>query len=149
MPPDDCLVCDELAGTVDVPGGLLWEEETAAAFHLPPLPGRGDPYLGHLLVVARRHAPGLGDLTPDEAAAVGRGAAALARALTEAAGATWVHSAVAGRAVPHLHLHLLPRYAHTPDDVAWHAVDSWPGARRGDAGEIAALADRLRASLAQ
>ena len=53
------LVCDELTGEVAVPGGLaLPEHELAVAFHVPPLPDRRDPYLGHLLVVTRRHAPG-------------------------------------------------------------------------------------------
>ena len=33
----DCLVCRELTGDVDVPGGFLWEDEVAVAFHLPPL----------------------------------------------------------------------------------------------------------------
>jgi histidine triad (HIT) family protein len=50
--------------------------------------------------------------------------------------------------VPHFHLHLLPRYPETPPDVPWHAVDEWDGARHGCAEEIAALAERLRASLA-
>ena len=68
----DCLVCRELSGDVPVPGGMLVDEEHALAFHVPPLPGRGDPYLGHL--------------------------------------------------------------------------DEWDGARHGGAGEVAAFAERLRAS---
>ena len=139
----DCLVCQEIAGDVHVPGGLLWEEELAVAFHVPPLPGRGDPYLGHLLVVTRRHAAGLSDLTEAEGAAVGRGAVKLASALV-AAGATQVHSGVAGAHATHFHLHLLPRYDDTPPDVPWHAVDDWPGARHAGASEIEELADRLR-----
>lgn len=143
----DCLVCAELSGAVVVPGGLLWEEARALAFHVPPLPARGDPYLGHILVVTRRHVASLADLSADEAAAVGRGAAALARALVDAAGATWVHAAVAGLDVPHFHQHLLPRYAVTPAGVPWHALDDWDGARRGDAGEITELAGRVRSAL--
>ena len=67
----DCLVCGELAGDVALPGGLVWEADLAAAFHVPPLPGRGEPYLGHVLVVTRRHVAGLGDLSEEEGAAVG------------------------------------------------------------------------------
>lgn len=144
----DCLVCAEIAGAVEVPGGLLWEEEAAVAFHVPPLPSRGDPYLGHLLVVPRRHVAGLGDLSTDEASAIGRGASALSRALMRAADVTWVHAGVAGLGTPHVHLHLLPRYAGTPDDVPWHSVDDWDGARRGGAGELADLAARLKSELA-
>ena len=47
----DCLVCGEISGGVAVPGGFVWEDELAVAVRVPPLPARGDPYLGHLLVV--------------------------------------------------------------------------------------------------
>jgi histidine triad (HIT) family protein len=143
----DCLVCGEISGQVAVPGGLLWEDEHAVAFHVPPLPARGDPYLGHLLVVTRRHVAGLADLSGDEAAAVGRGASLLARALIAGGGATWVHAGVAGTHAPHFHQHLLPRYAETPPEVPWHAVDAWEGSRHGGAGDVAELAGRIRASL--
>jgi histidine triad (HIT) family protein len=114
-----CLVCRELRGDVTVPGGFLLEDASAAAFHYPPLEEEGNPrpYLGHLLVVTRRHVARFGELTADESATVGRMAARLARALTEAGGAEWVYSAVVGMAVPHFPLHLLPRYPGTPRDV--------------------------------
>jgi diadenosine tetraphosphate (Ap4A) HIT family hydrolase len=144
-----CLVCDELEGRIDVPGGLVWSAQDAVGFHMPPLPERGAPapYLGHLLVVVRRHVAGVGDLTDAEAAAVGVATTRLAAVLAAAAGAVRVHTAVVGTGTPHFHQHLLPRYADTPADVPWHAVDEWEGARRGGAAQIAELADRLRAAL--
>lgn len=143
----DCLVCKELQGDIAVPGGFIWESEAVVAYHMPPL-DKNDlrPYLGHLQIVARRHVARLGDLTDDESASVGRAAATLARALTDAGGAEWVYSAVIGTGVPHFHLHLLPRYPGTPREVPWHALDSWEGARRGGADDIAELAGRLRLS---
>jgi histidine triad (HIT) family protein len=145
----ECLVCRELRGDVEVPGGFLLEDAAAVAFHYPPLKEEGNPrsYLGHLLVVTRRHVACLGELTDDESATVGRMAAQLARALTEAGGAEWVYSAVVGNAVPHFHLHLLPRYPGTPRDIPWHSVDEWKGARHGGAHEIAELVARLQTSL--
>jgi diadenosine tetraphosphate (Ap4A) HIT family hydrolase len=145
----DCLVCRELGGDVELPGGLVYEDTEVAAFHVPPLPelGRPAPYLGHLLVVTRRHAPSLADLDDDEAAAVGRVTARLARVLTDVAGAERVFSAVVGTGIPHFHQHLLPRYPDTPPDVPWHSVDDWEGAPRGDADSIAELASRLRSGL--
>jgi hypothetical protein len=41
---------------------------------------------------------------------------------------------------------VLPRYAETPQDVPWHAVDECDGARRGGAAEITELVARLRAA---
>jgi histidine triad (HIT) family protein len=146
---DGCLVCRELRGDVPVPGGFIWEDGETAAFHVPPLAEIGNPrpYLGHLLIVTRRHAPGLADLTDAESAAVGRAAARLARALVEKGGAERVHSAVVGMGVPHFHLHLLPRYPGTPRRVAWHAVDEWEGGAHGGAAEIAVRAELLRSAV--
>jgi diadenosine tetraphosphate (Ap4A) HIT family hydrolase len=92
----------------------------------------------------RRHVARFGELTDDESAAVGRAAARLARALTEAGGAEWVYSAVIGSGVPHFHLHLFPRYPGTPREVAWYEVDEWEGAPHGGAEEIAVLVGHLR-----
>jgi diadenosine tetraphosphate (Ap4A) HIT family hydrolase len=145
----DCLVCRELNGEVPLPGGFVYEDEQVAAFHVPPLPelGRPEPYLGHLLVVTRRHTPSLAELNDAESAAVGRAAARLAHALEDAGGAERVFSATVGTGIPHFHLHLLPRYPETPTDVAWHSLDEWDGARRGDPESIAELASRLQASI--
>ncbi len=146
----DCLVCRELRGDVPVPGGFLWHDGSVTAFHVPPLeePGSPDPYLGHLLVVTRRHVARLGELTDEEGAAVGRAATRLSLALTEAGGAEWVYSAVIGTNSPHFHLHLLPRYPGTPSEVAWHAVDEWEGGRHGGAN-LAGLNHSSRAGVMQ
>src|SRR6266516_5261473 len=50
----DCLVCREVAGEIGIPGGLLWEDDNAVAFHLPPMDDNPRPYLGHCMVVTRR-----------------------------------------------------------------------------------------------
>ena len=147
---DDCLVCREITGHINVPGGLVLENEVLAAFHHPPLTsvtGTTRPYLGHLLIVTKRHVAALGSLTGDESAAVGRAASRLSLALTNAAGADWVYAAVIGTAVPHFHLHLLPRYPGTPEEVPWYEVDEWEGGLHGDASEIGELATRIRDSL--
>jgi diadenosine tetraphosphate (Ap4A) HIT family hydrolase len=145
----DCLICRELRGNIAIPGGLIWQDEAAAAFHAPPLEEQRipRPYLGHLMVVTRRHVGRLGDLDDAEAASVGRISARLARALTNAAGADWVYSAVIGTGEPHFHLHLLPRYPGTPPEVAWYAVDEWEGGRHGAAQEVAEFIDGLRSAL--
>jgi diadenosine tetraphosphate (Ap4A) HIT family hydrolase len=144
---NECLVCREIRGDIPIPGGFLANEELTVGFHMPPLDEVGNqrPYLGHLLIVTRRHVARFADLTEDEGAAVGRMAARLARTLCEAGGAEWVYSAVIGTGMPHFHLHLLPRYPETPHEVRWYAVDEWEGGRHGGADEIAAFVARLRA----
>ncbi len=126
-------------------GGFVYADELVAAFHVVSVERPEEPaYLGHLLVVTRRHVPRLGDLTDDEAAAVGVAATRVAGSLVEKGGADWVFSAVIGTGVPHFHYHLVARYPETPRELQWHQVDEWDGARRGGPEEIAAFVEQLR-----
>ena len=63
-------------------------------------------------------------------------------------GAEHVYVAVLGHHVPHLHVHLVPRYPGTPHEY-WSPlmVDEWPGARRGDTDDVATVGDRIRGAL--
>lgn len=138
-----CVVCDEVAGSVPVPGGFLHDDESSVGFHAPPAPGNQSPYLGHLMVVPRRHVASWSGLDDGEAAAVSAGIRDLT-GLLESAGAERVYVAVIGTHVNHLHVHLLPRWPGTPREVPWHSVDEWKGARHGDADAVAATVARLR-----
>ena len=144
MTGDGCLVCREVAGEVELPGGPLSENDLVVVMHMPPLPDRPSPYLGHLQVVPRRHVPGLDGLTDAEAAALGLAVARASRALRAREGVERIYSAVIGHGVDHLHVHLFPRYAGTPQDVPWFAVDDWEGGPHGGAPEIAAFVADLR-----
>jgi diadenosine tetraphosphate (Ap4A) HIT family hydrolase len=139
-------MCDEVNGRLEIPGGLLTEDELAIGFHAPPIVGNEQPYLGHLLILPRRHVASWGDLDQHESASVGRFVQRLTAAL-ERVGAKRVYVAVIGDAAAHLHVHLLPRYPETPADVPWHAVNHWDGARRGGPEAITALVGELRAAL--
>ena len=138
----DCLVCREVAGEVELQGGFLLEDEDAVAFHVPPTEKTPQPYLGHCLVVTRRHVDHLGDLTEPEATAVALAARALARAL-RAEGAERVHVAVIGTGSDHFHQHLFPRYPGVPAGTTWTALDELPDAPHGGTDEIADFAARL------
>jgi len=142
----DCLVCQEVAAQYPVPGGLLWEDELAVAFHIPPIEGNERPYLGHLLVVTRRHVDHLGDLTDPEAASVHRASRQLGAAL-RAEGAERVHVAVIGLGMEHFHQHLYPRYPGVPEGTNWMGVGELQDAPHGGAAEIEKLGARLRQRL--
>jgi diadenosine tetraphosphate (Ap4A) HIT family hydrolase len=86
---------------------------------------------------------------PDaEARSVGWWCMRASRALRDVARAEHVYAAVIGDGVPHLHVHLLPRFAGTPREYWGIDVDEWPQARRGTAAEIVALGHELRGYLA-
>jgi histidine triad (HIT) family protein len=141
---DDCFVCRKHRGEEPVPGGPLYEDDLVYASHVYHAENP-TPYLGHLIVEPKRHAPGLADLTDEEGQAVGMLAARASRALY-AEGAEWVYALVLGHHIPHLHLHLVPRYPGTPEEYRDPMrIDEWEGAKHGGPEQVADLADRLRA----
>lgn len=151
--PAECFVCCKHRDRGSLlPGGPVGEDDLIMVSHLSPdAPGRsGRPvYLGYLFVEPRRHAPGMADLTDAEARAAGWWCTQASRALREVAGAEHVYAAVIGDGVPHLHVHLIPRYPGTPREYWWDRVDEWPDARRGLGPEITVLVHDLRAYLCQ
>ncbi len=147
----ECFVCRKHReqGAL-LPGGPVGEDDMIIVSHLAPqAPGlEGRPvYLGHLFVEPRRHALGLADLTDSEARAVGWWCTHASRALRDVTGAEHAYAAVIGDGVPHVHVHLLPRYPGTPREYWWERVDEWPDARRGGEPEIASLVHDLHAYL--
>lgn len=150
----ECFVCRKHRDRGSLlPGGPVAEDELVLVSHIvtPDVLGSdgATAYLGHLFVEPLRHAPGLADLTDAEAQRVGLWCTRASRALREAAGAEHVYAAVIGDGVPHVHVHLLPRFPGTPREYWWTRVDEWPQARRGTAAEIEALVRKLRSYLAK
>ena len=143
---DECDVCSEVAGRIELPGGLLWESKLVVAFHVPPLLDP-EPLMGHLLITVRRHADTWADLMPAEAAEVGVAAAALAGPLRQTTGAERIYSAVIGHHSAHFHLHVFPRYPGTPDELVFTDADRWEGAPKGGANQIEAFVQKLRSTM--
>jgi histidine triad (HIT) family protein len=150
----DCFVCRKHRdrGAL-LPGGPVAEDELVLVSHVvpPDVLGREGTtaYLGQLFVEPRRHAPGLPDLTDAEARSVGWWCTRASRALRDVSGAEHVYAAVFGDDVPHLHVHLLPRFPGTPREYWGARVNRWPQARRGTAAEIGVLVRELRGYLAE
>jgi diadenosine tetraphosphate (Ap4A) HIT family hydrolase len=143
----DCLICDQLASVDGLPGGALIDDDLVVGYHLPPIDRFPRQYLGRVLLVTRRHVDHLGDLTADEAMAVGRGARIVAAAMRNLDEVTRVHVAVIGLHVPHFHMHLIARYDWVPPDADWNRLHEHPKARLGGDVEIRAFVERLRPHL--
>ncbi|HKW23164.1 MAG TPA: HIT family protein [Ktedonobacterales bacterium] len=141
-----CLFCDVQQGNSPVVGGPVYEDDHVYAYHWDE---EGSGYLGHLVLITRRHAPDFAALTPAEAQAVGLLIARLSSALKVCTGVEKVYTVFYGEVTPHLHVHLTARYREAPPEyLRWRAED-WPDAPRGDADAIAALCQRLREFLAE
>lgn len=148
FPPQEgtgCIVCDKQRGEIQVAGGAIYEDELVYCSHAHIAPEESTVYLGWLVVETRRHIPGLADITDLEGQALGLLIARLSRALKTLQQAEHVYAFVMGHGVPHLHIHLLPRYPGTPREYWGVSIDEWPGAPRGGPSEIEMLCARIRA----
>lgn len=72
--------------------------------------GDGSPIKGSCALFLKRHAVELYELSPEEAAAFMRDAQRASRAVHEATGAVKMNYEIHGNTIPHLHMHLFPRY---------------------------------------
>jgi len=122
---------------------VLHEDELIHVGHTHTLRGP-TAYRGWLVVETKRHVSGLGDLTVEEAEAIGRAMSRVARVQREALGAEHVYAFVFGDAVPHLHVHLAPRYPDTPIEYWGPRLNEWPEHPRVDGDSMRALVSQLR-----
>lgn len=122
--PEDCLFCRIVAGRL--PSARVAEDERTVAF-LDLAPATR----GHALVVPRVHTRDLLSASPDDLAACLVAAQALAARLVERLGATGVNvlnacGTSAWQSVPHLHLHVVPRYDGDGLRTPWPPVPAQP-----------------------
>lgn len=114
-----CVFCDLLTGD----GEVAWVARRAeASAFLPFAEDRLSP--AHTLVVPHQHAVGIHDVSAQSLQATVLLAQEFARAMSETLGAPGANILNAsgphsGQSVPHLHLHVVPRWE---DD----GLDTWP-----------------------
>ena len=140
-----CYVCEKHRLGDKAEGGVLYQDDLIYVGHAFR-PG-STAYRGQLIVEPTRHVPGMGDLTDEEASALGRTCSRMARLLQDAEGAEHVYLYVIGDEVPHLHVHLVPRYPGTPREHWGPGVSRWPDAPRVDSESMRALISGLRSML--
>ncbi len=145
----DCFICRKHRGEIVVPGGAIYEDDLLYASHIGNVqPQEEQPiYLGYLMAETKRHSPDLAGLTNIEAQAIGLLITRLSRALKATEGAEHIYAFVLGDHVPHLHVHIVPRYPGAPREYWGIHVDEWPGAPRGGLQEVIALCERIRTYL--
>ncbi|HEV2845499.1 MAG TPA: HIT family protein [Thermoanaerobaculia bacterium] len=101
-----CVFCAILRGEAEA--AVVFEDEVSLAFldHRPLLPG-------HVLLVPRVHAEILPDLSGDLVGPLFQNAQLLTRAVEQALGAEGSFLAINNKisqSVPHLHVHVVPRW---------------------------------------
>ena len=113
----DCVFCKIVAG--QIPSMRVYEDEHTVAFM-----DIGQVNPGHVLVAVKQHADNVYALGDAQAAAVGRAAARVARAIRDAfapAGLSMyqANGKAAGQTVFHYHVHLLPRHEGDGMELTW------------------------------
>jgi histidine triad (HIT) family protein len=138
IPAVDCIFCGIVAGRA--PAHVVVDEPDVVAFL-----DRRPVFKGHTLVVPREHVPTLPELTPGLLTAVFGVVQRCAAAMVDGLGAdgSWVaQNNVVSQAVPHVHVHVVPR--RRGDGLRGFF---WPREKYASDAEMAQFADRLRETL--
>jgi len=139
----DCPFCGQLAALPALPAG----EHVWSFPHSVALLGAWQYYEGYCVLVARRHATELSQLSDGERRGYLDEMCLLARAIESAFRPHKLNYELLGNQVPHLHWHLFPRSAGDPDRLrpVWLALD---GAERDPARRRRLEGDADRAQVA-
>lgn len=115
----DCVFCKIVAG--QIPSAKVFEDDACIAFlDIGPLAD------AHLLIVPKEHYERITDMPALEFAAVTLRIPQLARAVMEVSGAEGLNvlqnnGQVSGQAVPHVHIHIIPRRQGDGLGYRWNA----------------------------
>ena len=113
----DCLFCKIVEG--EVPCHKVYENDKIIAFlDIQPLTK------GHTLVIPKEHASSMDKLSSDYAAALGNALPLVCSAVLKSTGATAYNLIQnnghdAGMSIPHVHIHIIPRYSDSTHSFLW------------------------------
>jgi diadenosine tetraphosphate (Ap4A) HIT family hydrolase len=110
----ECLTCRLNEGEGRAPGGVIYQDGLWRLEHaIEPI-----PMAGWLVLKPLRHVEHFADLTPEEAAVFGPLTRQITQAMREVLRPEKIYLSLYAEAVgfAHLHVHIIPRFAGTPDD---------------------------------
>jgi diadenosine tetraphosphate (Ap4A) HIT family hydrolase len=90
------------------------------------------PLAGWLLLDARRHLAGPLAFNDQEATSWGLAVRVASQLVQRLTGCDRVYAIAFGEGAPHLHLHLIPRFAGEPASKAWSVADLYLAVERGE-----------------
>jgi histidine triad (HIT) family protein len=132
----DCIFCKIIAN--EIPATTVYEDEEVLVFM-----DIGPIIKGHTLVIPKKHYDPVTDTPDDVLDKLHRVAKKIAGAQMNGLGADGVNimqnnGKAAGQVVPHLHIHVIPRFCD--DGHRWN----WNPGKYEDFGEMKKLADKMR-----
>lgn len=136
---NDCLFCKIVAK--EIPSTMVYEDDLVLVFM-----DIGPIIKGHALVVSKKHYDPVTETPDDVLAKLHQVAKRIARAQMNGLGADGVNimqnnGKAAGQEVPHIHVHVIPRF--NDDGHHWN----WNAGKYDDFDEMAELAGKMRECL--
>ncbi|HDD44819.1 MAG TPA: HIT family protein [Candidatus Desulfofervidus auxilii] len=135
----ECIFCKIVQG--ELPAIKVYEDENVLAFmDINPLND------GHTLIIPKRHVETIFEITPEELSAVIKIAQKVAHAIKKGLSpdglvVIQLNQKAAGQVVPHLHVHLIPRWENDGLPIArWEPIP-------GDMNKIKNIAERIKKEL--
>ena len=119
--PDKCLFCSIIDG--NILSFKIYEDDLFLC-----ILDRFPVYLGHTLILTKRHAESFFDLNNDEAANLVPLAQKIAEAMRVPLNFQGINllqnnGAAAGQEISHFHLHLIPRYENDSMKITYKKID--------------------------
>ncbi len=138
----NCLICTKHKEPLSP---LIYEGQHALLVHYHCTAENPKMYKGYLFVESRRHVPSYAELSEAEAAEIGTLISKAAKLLKQSLGAEHIYTFTISDLVPHLHVHIIPRYPKTPKEY-WggRKLIEWPDAPLIDSKEIQRISEELR-----
>jgi len=102
---EDCIFCK--IGSGEIPAKKVFEDDETVAFldiH-PRAPG-------HTLLIPKAHYQWFQDMPDNVSDILFRRAKEVAKQIKADTGADYIRLSIVGLHVPHVHIHLIPRFAH-------------------------------------
>lgn len=133
-----CIFCKIVKG--EIPAVKVYEDEKVLAFmDINPIND------GHTLVIPKKHAENIFEISPEDLSEVISVAHKIARAIKnslnpEGLTVVQLNGRVAGQMVPHFHVHLIPRKEDDPLKISWMMIP-------GDMGKIRTAAEKIKNNL--
>jgi diadenosine tetraphosphate (Ap4A) HIT family hydrolase len=140
---ESCLACDVIGGRLSPVGGIVLATEDFAVHGI----AAPSPIPGWMVLTSVRHVRNLDGLPDTALAALGPLLARVIRAQKSALAAEHVYVFAIGDAVKHLHVHLVPRFAETPQALRGRgAFEAKPAQMLADS-VLAEAVKKLRSAL--
>ena len=139
----ECAICDKHENDRE---DFIFSTEEFVISHYPVSDDTPTVYKGHIFVEPKRHVTSFSQLNESECLALGSLVSRGTKLLENELGAEHVYVFTISHLVPHLHIHLVPRYPNTPKEFWDRKLQEWNEAPMLGAPEREDLLVRLKKS---